>query len=131
MGERLVYILPLVLLWRWPCFRLGCAEDGKHKRQILLASALCLLLTFPCAAIVIPRNAQWKDDTSLFLADVKTVPDSVIANGNAARAYLEMSGRPENKAVAIELTKKSIPFLTKAITIHKRYLNGYLDLGRV
>jgi tetratricopeptide (TPR) repeat protein len=42
-----------------------------------------------------------------------------------------LSKRPENKAIAIELTKKSIPFLTKAISIHKRYLNGYLDLGVV
>jgi len=88
-------------------------------------------LIIPCAAIVIPRNAQWKDDTSLFLADVETVPNSVLVNGNAARAYLTMSERPENKAIAIELTKQCIPFLTKAISIHKRYLNGYLDLGVV
>ena len=31
----------------------------------------------------------------------------------------------------MELTRKAIPFLTKAISIHKRYLNGYLDLGVV
>ena len=55
----------------------------------------------------------------------------MIANGNAAKAYLELSARPENKAVAMELTRKAIPFLTKAISIHKRYVNGYLDLGVV
>ena len=96
---------------------------------MLLAISVSVLLIIPCAAIVIPRNAEWKDDASLFIADVKTVPDSVIVNGNAAKAYLELSERPENKAGAIELTTKSIPFLTKAISIHKGYLNGYLDLG--
>ena len=42
-----------------------------------------------------------------------------------------MSERPENKAIATELTKKCIPFLTKAINLHPRYVNGYLDLGVV
>ena len=130
MGERLVYhssfgfALAIALLCDW-----AVQKMGSGKRKTLLASSLCLFLIVPCGALVIQRNLKWKDDASLFMADVKTVPDSVIVNGNAAKAYLELSERPENKAVAMELTRKSIPFLTKAISTHKRYFNGYLDLG--
>lgn len=132
MGERLLYhssfgfALALAMLFQWG---LQKVEDG--GRKTLVTVALSLALTLPCSAIVILRNAQWKNDTSLFLTDVNTVPDSVIANGNAARAYLEMSERPENKAIAGDLTKKCIPFLTRAISLHPRYVNGYLDLGVV
>ena len=132
MGERLVYhsslgfALAIAILYGW-----AIQKVESNKRKTLLTIAVSGGLIIPCAAIVIPRNAQWKNDTSLFLADVETVPDSVLVNGNAAKAYLTLSERPENKAIAIELTKKSIPFLTKAISIHKRYLNGYLDLGVV
>jgi protein O-mannosyl-transferase len=86
-------------------------------------------LIIPCGAIVIPRNAQWKNDASLFLTDAKTVSDSALANLNAGKACLDLSERPENKADATALTTKSIPFLQKAISIHKGYLNGYLNLG--
>jgi protein O-mannosyl-transferase len=132
MGERLIYhssfgfALGIAILCGW-----AIQKVESEKRKTLLTIAVSVGLIIPCGAIVIPRNAQWKNDTSLFLADVETVPNSVLVNGNAARAYLTLSERPENKAIAIELTKKSIPFLTKAISIHKRYLNGYLDLGVV
>jgi tetratricopeptide (TPR) repeat protein len=40
-----------------------------------------------------------------------------------------LSERPEHKAESIELTKKSIPFFEKAISIHKGLFNGYLNIG--
>jgi len=132
MGERLLYhssfgfALALGLLCSW-----AIKNVATDKGKTLVTIAVSLALIIPSAAVVIPRNFQWKNDSSLFLADVKTVPDSVIVNGNAARAYLEMSERPESKAIATELTRKCIPFLTKAINLHPRYVNGYLDLGVV
>jgi protein O-mannosyl-transferase len=130
MGERLVYhssfgfALAIALLFDWA---LQKGESGKTKT--VLSILVSVLLIVPCGAIVIPRNGQWKNDASLFLTDVKTVPNSALLNGNAGKAYLELSERPENKAQAVELTTKSIPFSQKAISIHKRYLNGYFNLG--
>ena len=130
MGERLVYhssfgfVLALAILFDWA---LRNVESARRKTQLTLL--LSVLLIIPCGAIVLPRNAQWKDNASLFITDAKTVPDSALANANAGKACLDLSERPENKAAALELTTKSIPFFQKAISIHKGYLNAYLNLG--
>lgn len=132
MGERLLYhssfgfALALALLFDWA---MRNVESGRRKTQ--MAIIVSVLLIIPCVAIVIPRNAQWKNDASLFIADAKTVPNSALANGNAGKAYIDLADRPENKAQAIELLTKSIPFFKKAISIHNGFFNGYLNLGVV
>jgi tetratricopeptide (TPR) repeat protein len=130
MGERLLYhssfgfALAIALLLDRA---MRNVEKGRMKTQ--LAIVLSLLLIIPCGAIVIPRNLQWKNDATLFLTDVETVPNSALANGNAGKACLDLAERPENKAAATELWTKSIPFFKKAISIHQGFFNGYLDLG--
>ncbi len=130
MGERLIYhssfgfVLALALLCGWAIGKVGSGE-----KQAGAVVALALGLALPCAAVVIPRNAQWKNDATLFLTDVETVPNSALANGNAGKACIDMSERPEHKTDALELTRKSIPYSEKAVRIHKEHLNGYLNLG--
>jgi protein O-mannosyl-transferase len=130
MGERLIYhssfgfALAVALLFGW-----AISHVQSERRKTMVTVAVSLLLVVPCLAIVIPRNAQWKNDTSLFIADARTVPDSALATGNAGKAYLDLAERPEYRAEANELLKKSIPFSERAISIHPGYLNGYLNLG--
>ena len=40
-----------------------------------------------------------------------------------------MSEKPENKAQETELIQKAIVHLTRAVNVHKDYVNGYLNLG--
>ena len=77
----------------------------------------------------IKRNAEWKNDQTLFIADAQTVPNSALVNGNAGKAYIDLSEKPENKAEEKELIKKGIYHLSRAISIHDKYVNGYLNLG--
>jgi tetratricopeptide (TPR) repeat protein len=129
MGERLLYhssfgfamILSIGIVWL-----LKHLED--RKRQIVVysvAGIIVLLYSF----IVIPRNAEWKNDSTLFIADVNTVPNSALVNGNAGKAYIDLSEKPENKAEEKELLLKSIPLLERSVKIHPQYVNGYLNLG--
>jgi len=130
MGERLVYhssfgfALAVAILFGW-----ALQKIGNEKQKTVLTIVLSLLLTIPCGAVVIPRNSQWKNDTTLYLADAEKLPESALLNGNAGKAYLDLSERPENRAEAVELVRKSIPFSQKAVEIHNRHLNGYLNLG--
>jgi tetratricopeptide (TPR) repeat protein len=130
MGERLVYhssfgfALAVALL-----LERALQKTRSATAKSLLSISLSVLLIPLAGAIVVPRNRQWRDDPSLFLTDVKTVPDSALLNGNAGKVYLELSERPENKAQARELATKSIPFSEKAVRIHNGYFNGYFNLG--
>lgn len=129
MGERLVYhssfgfaMIIAVLIYQ-------LIKNAKEDAKWNVTMALSLVLVVACAAKVIPRNAQWKNDASLFIADAETVPNSALVNGNAGKAYIDLSERPENKAQEKELVRKSIPLLKKSISIHNKYVNGYLNLG--
>lgn len=129
MGERLVYhssfgfaIIIAVLIYQ-------LMKKAAEETQLKATMAFSLLITVAAASVVIPRNAQWKNDASLFIADAETVPNSALVNGNAGKAYIDLSERPENKEQEKELIRKSIPLLKKAISIHNKYVNGYLNLG--
>lgn len=130
MGERLIYhsslgfsiILALFLYWLF-----SYIEQPLTKTIIGIVSG-ALILGW-CTTVIIKRNAQWKNDNSLFIADAQTVPNSALVNGNAGKAYIDISEKPENKAQETELLKKAIYHLNKSTTIHKEYVNGYLNIG--
>lgn len=106
------------------------------------------------------RNFDWKNDVTLFLKDVKTMPNSVLCLGNAGARYVDLSstrditgkkiagydttfndyngtlknieeevksGKYKTKTEAV--LKHGIEVLERAISLHPRYVNGYLNLG--
>jgi tetratricopeptide (TPR) repeat protein len=83
MGERLAYLpsvgfcLLVALLW----VRLG---SGNKRIAISVLGVLVLLLGLRTMA----RNRDWKDDLTLFSADVRAVPGSARAHGLLGQEYL-------------------------------------------
>ncbi len=130
MGERLVYnsslgfaiILAVGINWLFEKIK-------QPKAKIIVEITLAVVITFWCADKVIKRNAQWKTDSILFIADAETVPNSVLVNGNAGKAYMDLSEKPENKGKEKEFVEKAIIHLNRAVSVHPRYVNGYLNLG--
>lgn len=130
MGERLIYhssfgfcmILGIVGAW--------VLKQFKNKTTTtVVGGVLAGVLVIWFGTITVARNAEWKNDTSLFIADAEKVPNSALVNGNAGKAYIDMSELPENKSREKELVQKSLIYLQRAITTHKEYVNGYLNLG--
>lgn len=130
MGERLIYhsslgfAIMIAILLNWLITKIN--PDSSKK---IIGIAFGVLIIIWCAVIIIERNAQWKNDASLFIADAQTVPNSTLANGNAGKAYIDLSDKPENKSQETALVNKAIYHLNKAVSIHKEYVNGYLNLG--
>ena len=131
MGERLIYhssfgfamaiaFLMLAPIKRW-------IPAIKTKKIVLIA--LLVVITIFCGFKTMERNAIWRNDITLFITDVETVPNSVLANGNAGARYIDLSEKPENKDRETEFVNKAIVHLEKAIAIHPKYVNGYLNLG--
>lgn len=131
MGERLIYhssvgfviALAFMLVKGFEKMRVAAAS-----RRIVLLGLLAIVIV-ASAFKTIERNAEWKNDITLFTKDVETVPGSTLANGNAGARYIDLSERPENKGKQKELLAKAIGYLDKAIAIHPRYVTSYINRG--
>ncbi|MGZ4036082.1 MAG: tetratricopeptide repeat protein, partial [Bacteroidia bacterium] len=130
MGERLIYhssfgfaiIIGVALNWL-----LQKIPDINTKKVAGIFAVGVLVVL--CGAKTIARNAEWKNDQTLFITDAETVPNSALVNGNAGKAFVDLSEMPENKAREKELIEKGIYYLKRAVKIHPKYVNGYLNLG--
>lgn len=131
MGERLIYHSSFGFAIIAAYLILTGIEKLKTsllvKRVVLYSSMSVVVLLFGFKTF--ERNAIWKNDITLFTNDVNIVPNSVLANGNAGARYIDLSAKPENKDKEKELINKGIVYLTKAVTIHPKYVNGFLNLG--
>ena len=129
MGERLVYHSSLGFAMALAIGIDWLLRKMEEKKKQTVVFALTAVLCIACVSIVIPRNADWKNDNSLFIHDADVVPNSVLVNGNAGKAYVDLSEKPENKDHEKELVEKAIVHLNRAISVHTQYVNGYLNLG--
>ena len=130
MGERMVYhssfgfAIGLAVLFTWLLQKIS----SEQTRKIVAVSFGCIVVIW-CGVKTIIRNAEWKNDQTLFISDVEKVPNSALANGNAGKAYIDLSEKPENKAQEKELINKGIYHLQRSVNIHDKYVNGYLNVG--
>ena len=126
MGERLVFHSSLGY-----CMGLGFLLVWlSHKmKQKQLAFFLVLPILFLYSLKTISRNKAWENDITLALTDVEIMPESTSLNGNAASRYIDLSEWPKNKPKEKELVQKSIQYGKKAIQLHPKFVNGYLNLG--
>ncbi|MFI5148125.1 MAG: glycosyltransferase family 39 protein [Bacteroidia bacterium] len=101
-------------------------DFSKQKAAALGLSAVLLVV---CGGRVMSRNADWKNDATLFTHDLAISPNSVLVCGNAAKGYLDMSGLFENKDSEKVLIYKAIPPLRNAIRLHPKYVTGFTNLA--
>ncbi|PQJ12790.1 hypothetical protein CJD36_003310 [Flavipsychrobacter stenotrophus] len=96
--------------------------------QMALVGLMGVIIVL-CGFKTITRNIDWKNDKSLFFQDIKTVPNSVLVNGNVAAAMITMSDLEKNEKIKNELLHKSISLLGKAIEVHPKFVAGFLNRG--
>jgi tetratricopeptide (TPR) repeat protein len=133
MGERLIYHSSLgfcmMLAWGivWLAERLQ-----EHKRKIIVTATI-IALAIPAAAITWDRNLEWKNDETLFIADVQKHPNSALCNGNAGARFMDRGlkyiGDSTMQDSVNFYADTAIFYLQRAVKIHPRYANGWLNLG--
>ncbi|MBL7882720.1 MAG: tetratricopeptide repeat protein [Bacteroidia bacterium] len=132
MGERLVYHSSFGFSLTMAVFiDFLIRKYAREEKYQLLTILFVVIISIPAFFIVIERNADWKNDTTLFIADAETVPNSALVNGNAGKAYVDLAEKPENKSQEQELLKKAELHLKRSVEIHNKYVNGYINLGVV
>jgi tetratricopeptide (TPR) repeat protein len=129
MGERLIFhsSLGFTILIAFGLFKLTEKLQLAQKRQAL--AAVSIALTMLCFVKTIERNKEWKNDTTLFIADVKTAPNSFMTNGNAGTGFIKLSMEPENSSRAKGLLDTAMVYLHKSISIFHTYDVSYFNLG--
>lgn len=129
MGERLAFhsSLGFTIVIAYGAFFLLKKVSAQSKKNILIGTMSVLLIL--CAVECIPRNAQWKNDVTLFTTDVNTVPNSAMVLGNAGARYIDLAERAKDPKESNMYVRKSIQCLAKSLTLNKGYVNSYLNLG--
>lgn len=164
MGERLIFHSNIGFCIAMAYFMLkgldALSSITIGVRQAVLM-VVVVVITFLYGCKTWERNFDWKNDVTLFLKDVKTMPHSVLVLGNAGARWVDLADTKEVTGINVpgqdstrfndyngtlvitdEEVKaggyankreaalyKGIAFLTHAIELHPRYVNGYLNLG--
>ena len=69
------------------------------RRTALIAIVLVVTFLFGCKTW--ERNFDWKNDVTLFLKDVKTMPNSVLVLGNAGARWVDLADTKEVTGVQV------------------------------
>ena len=130
MGERLAFhsSLGFAVIVGW----LIVAAAGRirdEKKSFTLTIGLLIGLTLPCAALTINRNADWRNNETLFLHDVQEGSNSVLINNDAAAACMAKARQQKDTAMRSQWLQKAITYYDQAIKIHPRYSLAILNRG--
>lgn len=131
MGERLIYHSSLGFCITLPYLLYQFADRWKQSESLkrIVLAVFFIVTTSLYGIKTHERNKDWESDITLFTKDVETVPNSVLANGNAGARCIDLADFPENKDQREEYLFKAIKYLNKALSMHPKYVNGYLNLG--
>ncbi len=78
----------------------------------------------------IERNRDWKNDTTLFLADVNKSPNSALVNNNAAAACMSLAKKDKQDVAARnEWLKKAVQYFDKALSLYPDYYLSRVNRG--
>lgn len=122
MAERFVYMPSLAICLLVAFFANKFINQSPIKYAFIV---LCVLF----AGKTFSRNLDWKNNKSLFEADVKTSFNSAHVNKNLGETYLTEASK-ENDAMQKKLLyDKSANHLTKACGIYPDYYDAWVSLG--
>jgi len=131
MGERLIYHSSIGFCM---AIALLICMGFKRMKQPSMANAglagLMAIVVILCGFKTIERNKDWKNDDTLFMADVKKVPNSVLVNNNAAAACMNFAKKnKEDVAVRNEWFQKAVSYFDKAIATYPKHSLSYVNRG--
>ena len=99
------------------------------KKYNVMSNLVLLVALILFSAKTISRNAEWKNNDTLYFADVITSPNSLRTNMYTAESYLNKATSENNIDLKKEYFTKSIYYGEHAITIYANDQSLYLHLG--
>lgn len=129
MGERLVFhsSLGFVTILSYGIVS-ATNRFSKSRRSPVIITFLVIPVVLSGVETV-NRNKDWKNNFTLFIKDVKTVPNSVKANDNAGAQYINLSETIKDTIPSDSIAHIGLKYLYKAIRLDDSDVGGYLNLG--
>ena len=131
LGERLIFhsSLGFSILAAWLLFQ-GAQKINPADLRLKALGAFAIVITIVSAVIAIPRNAEWKNDGTLFAADLKVTPNSILVLANVAAAEVSRVDYEKDSAKRTADLHEAIGLLDKAINLHRNtFVAGFLNRG--
>ena len=130
MGERLIYHSSLG-------FAIAAAyfiyKGFERIRPVAVAQkslvAFMVIIIVLSGFTTIKRNADWKNDGTLFEADLKVVPNSVLVCANVAAAYITQADEQKSDSAKNVYLYKAVALLDHALSIHPNMVASYINRG--
>jgi tetratricopeptide (TPR) repeat protein len=130
MGERLIFHssvgFSIIIAW---LLVTGAEKIKPAATSQTVLGGVMLVITVLCGIKTVTRNKDWTNDKSLFFQDIKTVPNSVLVNGNVAAALITMSDQEKNDTIRRKYIHEAIGHLDRAISVHHTFVAGFLNKG--
>ncbi len=128
MGERLMYhsSLGVSVLLIYGVYYL-CTQKFKLPDFTVWIIFLPLMVFYSLKTF--SRNQDWKNDVTLYFADIKKHPNSTMLNGNLCKHYFDLSQLPANKARTTALLDSSLFYGRKAMSLYPKYSVTLRNMG--
>ena len=130
MGERLIFhssvgfcIAVAYLLYKG----MEKIQPAITGRRVLAGFMIVVVGLFSFKTI--ERNADWKNDETLFAHDLENAPNSVLVNANVASSYINKAESEKDSVTKIADLQKGVKYYDKAISIHPTFVSGYMNRG--
>lgn len=96
-----------------------------------IAVVVAAMLIIAGATKTILRNPEWKNDDTLFLADVKHAPNSAKTNCYAGIVLIKKGEQETDSIKKNSIFEQAIIYFNKALMIYPQYVDPYINLGNV
>ena len=130
MGERLIFhsSVGFAIALAFLLFK-GTEKVLPGKSGATLLVSLMLVIILMSGFAVIKRNADWKNNFTLFTSDIKIVPNSLLVNANLGVAYIDIADTAKDTAEKKKLLREGITLLYKALTLQTTCISARINKG--
>lgn len=130
-AERLLFMpaLAFAIIFILFVYENFLQKNFKRNQKLLLIIILVILIPFALKSI--NRNNDWKDNLSLYEADITKAENSARANYNLGTELSEMAMLSSNTNTSQIKLNQSAIYLRRALEIYPDYLDAANNLGIV
>lgn len=130
MGERLIYHSSVGFAIALAYFLYKGMEKLKPAAVgVASLGGFMAIIIVLCGFKTMERNLEWKNDLTLFTADIKVASESVMVNANVAAALIDKSDFEKTDSMKKADLVEGIRLLDKSIVLHNTYVIAYLNKG--
>jgi len=128
LGERLIYhsSLGFAMVAAWLIYK-GFMRMRDEQTAYKGMAALLVVVVGLMGFKTIDRNRAWKNDSTLFGTDIKTVPNSVLVNANVAASYITLADFAKDSTEREKYLRDAVKILDHTLSIHTKFVAAYLN----